>query len=82
MVTPRDVPDSLTVKDLVDGVSSWTESRDTDEPFKVDRLFNGDELFKVDEPLNGDRLFKVDRPFNGDRLFRWTDPTEMGGKAT
>ena len=61
-VTPRDDLDSLTVKDLVDGVSSWTESRKTDEPFKMDRLFNGDGLFKVDGPFNGDGLFKVDGP--------------------
>ena len=38
------------------------ESRETDRPFKVDRLFNGDELFKVDGPFNGDGLFKVDGP--------------------
>ena len=36
------------------------ESRETDRPFKVDKLFNGDELFKVDGPFNGDGLFKVD----------------------
>ena len=62
MVTPRDDPDSLAVKDLVDGVLSWTESRETDESFKVDGLFNRDELFMVDGPFNGDRIFKLDRP--------------------
>ena len=63
MVTPRDDPDNLIVKDLVDEVLSWTKSRETDGPIKVDRLFNGDELFMVDGPFNGDGLFKVDGPY-------------------
>ena len=50
------------------------ESRETDGPFKVDRLFNGDELFKVDGPFNGDGLFKVDGP-DGDGLQRHVAPT-------